>query len=129
MTYYGKLCDKSITIESKYNHLKSVTQKMLSESSMRRCIIQNPIPKDIDEIMRKYINVDIKKNERSSVSCVLKLLTTTYCVRYIRNNEKLDLNFFLISLKIRYCLELIKIDIVFLISMKCVLLLVNNLEI
>ena len=43
--------------KSKYNHFKSVTNKMLSESIMRRYIIQNPSINDIDEIMKKYNNI------------------------------------------------------------------------
>ena len=62
---------------------------------------------------------------RHSNSCVLKLLTTTNRVRYSRIITKLNLDFFLISLEIPYCLELIKIDIIFLIYMKCVSLLVD----
>ena len=53
MGYYCKLCDKSIMDNSKYNHLKSITHKMLSESIMRRYIIQNPNISDIDEIIRE----------------------------------------------------------------------------
>ena len=48
----------------------------------------------IDEIMRKYIIVYNKKYERYSVSCGLKLLTTTNRVKYIKINTKLNLDYF-----------------------------------
>ena len=75
--------------------MKSVTHEMLSESVMKRYIIQDPTIKNIDEILRRFINICNKKYERYLVSCVLKLLTTTNCVRHIRINEKLILDFFL----------------------------------
>ena len=70
----------------------------------RRYIILNLIFDQIDEIMKRYINRFNKKYERYSISCVLKQLTTNR-VRYIRTNTKLSLDYFLISLKIQYCLE------------------------
>ena len=48
----------------------------------------------IDEMMKKYVNIYNKNFERFSVSCVLKLLTTTNRVRYIKNNTKLNLEYF-----------------------------------
>ena len=56
MTYYCKLCDKSIMNKSKYDHLKSIGHKILDESIIPRYIIQDPNIKNIDEIMRKYIS-------------------------------------------------------------------------
>ena len=93
MSYYWNLCDKSIMDKSKYNHLKSISHKMLSEYNLRRYIIQNPKIIDIDEIMRKQIVIYNKKLERYSVSCVLKLLTATNCVRYMRINTRLNLGY------------------------------------
>ena len=86
MSYYCILCGKS-----KNNHLKSVTHKMLSESIIRRYIIQNPINNVIDEIMKRYTIIYNKEYERYLVRCVLKLLTTTNRVRYIRINTKPNL--------------------------------------
>ena len=61
--------------------MKSVTQKMLSESTMRRYVIQKPNVNDIEEPMRKNIIIYNKKHERYLVRCVIKLLTTTNRVR------------------------------------------------
>ena len=57
MTYYCKLCDQSKKDKSKYNHLKSITHKILDESIIKRNIIRNPDIRDIDEIMRNYIEI------------------------------------------------------------------------
>ena len=57
------MCDQSIMNKSKYNHLKSLTHKMLNESIMRRYFIQDPNINDIDEILRKYNNISNKKYE------------------------------------------------------------------
>ena len=43
--------DKSI-----YNHLKSITHKILDESNLKGYINLNPNMTEIDEIMRKDIN-------------------------------------------------------------------------
>ena len=94
MTYYCKLLDKSIMNKSKYNHLKSVNHKTLDELNISRYIIFNPIINEIDEIMKRYFMTYYKKYQPYSVSCVLKLLTTTNRVRYIRINTKLILDFF-----------------------------------
>ena len=61
MSYYCKLCDKPKLNKSKNEILKSITHKILSESNMRRYITQNPNINDIDEIMRKYIVIYIRK--------------------------------------------------------------------
>ena len=45
--------------------------------------------------MKKYINNYNTKNERYSVDCVIKLLTTTNRVRYIRINARLILDYIL----------------------------------
>ena len=55
MTYYCKLCDISMMIESKYNQLKSVIHEILDESIKTRYFFQDPNINDIDEIMRKCI--------------------------------------------------------------------------
>ena len=63
---------------------------MLSESNMRTYIIQNPNNNDIDEILRKCINIYNKKYETNLVSCLLKLLTTKNRVRNFRINARLN---------------------------------------
>ena len=61
--------------KSKDKHLKSVNHKIIDKCITRRYFIQNPNSIDIDEIMRKSINIYFKKHQQYSVSCVLKLLT------------------------------------------------------
>ena len=108
--------------KSKFNHLKSAIHKILSESIMRTYIFQNPKINDIDEIMRKHIIIYNKKHESYLVGCVLKILSTTNHVGHIRMKEKLNLEYFLFSLEFLYCLELIRIDITFLLSLNCIIL-------
>ena len=43
--------------KSKFNHLKSVGHKILDKSFIKRCNIENPNTHDIDEIMKRYINI------------------------------------------------------------------------
>ena len=50
----------------------------------------NPNFDQFDEILKSYINIYNKKCENYLVSCVLKLLTTTNRVRYIRVITKLN---------------------------------------
>ena len=109
--------------------MKSVTHKILDESNISRYTIFNPIINEIDEIMMRYITFYNQKYQHQSVGCVLKLLTITNHVRHIRINEKRNLEYYFTFFKNLYCLELIKIDIMFLIIMKCILLLVVLLEI
>ena len=78
----------------KHKHLKSITPKILDESIITRYIIEHPLIKNIYELMRKYINIYNINFDRHSVSCVLKLLTTTNRARYIRNIRKPNLNYF-----------------------------------
>ena len=61
MTYSCKYCDKSIVHKSKYNHLKTITQKPLNESIVRRYIISNPNNDKIAEIRKRYNNIYLKK--------------------------------------------------------------------
>ena len=62
---------------------------------MRRYIILNPTFDQTDEILKRYIRIYNKKYEKKSVCCVIKQLTTTTRVRYIRINTKFILdNFF-----------------------------------
>ena len=53
--------------KSKYKHLKSVIHKIIDKSVTRRYFIQNPNSNEIDEILRKYINIYNKKHQRDSV--------------------------------------------------------------
>ena len=80
--------------KSRYNHLKSVTQKLLDEPIISKYIIPNPIIKKVDEIMKRCNNIYNKKYQQNSISCVIKLLTITNRNRYIRINEKPNLDYF-----------------------------------
>ena len=90
MIYFCKLSDKARRNKSKYNHLKSATHKTLDESIIRRFVVLNPIFEKIDGKLSRYFIIYIKTYERYLVGCVLKLLTTTSHVRYI----KIDLDYF-----------------------------------
>ena len=61
MTYYCKLCDNSMINKSKYNHLKSVTHKILDESIKGRYLFFTTFFNESDEIMKRYINIYNKK--------------------------------------------------------------------
>ena len=81
MSYFCKLKDKSKLNKSKCNHLKSTTHKTLDESFISKYIILNAIFDQIDETTKRYNNIYNKKYEQYSVSCVLKISTTTNRVR------------------------------------------------
>ena len=65
MRFFCKFCDKSIMNNSKYNHSKSISNKMLSKSSMRRYNLQKPNINDIDEILRKHIIIYSKNTKEN----------------------------------------------------------------
>ena len=79
--------------KSKYKHFKSINHKTLVQSIIRKYIIFKPIFDEIDEIMRRYITINNKKQEKSEVRCILKLFTTTNHVRRNRINTKLNLDY------------------------------------
>ena len=47
--------------KSKYNQLKSIIQKTVDKSIIRRCIMFNPVFDQVDEIIKRY-NILCKKN-------------------------------------------------------------------
>ena len=57
MTYYCKLCEKSVINKSKNIHSKSINHKTLDYSNIRTYIFLTPNFDDVDEIMRKYNNI------------------------------------------------------------------------
>ena len=57
MTYFCKLCDKSRKSKSKYNHFKSITQKTLDKSIIKKYIILISNFDQVDELMRKFIKI------------------------------------------------------------------------
>ena len=81
--------------KSKWNNLKSSTHNIHDESITRRYIILDPNKNLFDEIMKKIFNNYKNNYARYLVSCLLKLLTTTNHVRYIRINEKPNVEYFL----------------------------------
>ena len=85
----------------KKNHSQSKTRKTLAESNIRIYNILNSIFDQIDEIMKRYINIYHKKYEHYSVRYVLKLLTITNRVGFIRIITRLKLGYFFNFSKIR----------------------------
>ena len=68
-------------INPNFNHSKSIGHEVQNESILRRIFFRKPNINDIDEILRKYINIYGRNYQQYSVSCVLKLLTITNHVR------------------------------------------------
>ena len=83
-----KLCDKTIKIKSKKEHLNSRDHKYLSESIIFRYIILNPDFIKVDEILSKFVNIYNKTYEQYEVRCLLKSLTK----KMILNISELLLN-------------------------------------
>ena len=69
---------------SKYKHFKSKTHSWIENFIIMRYIILNPNFDEVDEKTRKYVNNYNKIYEVYQVRCLLKMMTTTNCVRYIR---------------------------------------------
>ena len=93
MTYFCKLSDKSLMKKSKDKHSKSLTHHKLDMPIIRRYIILKPIISEVDEIMKRYINICKKKYQQYEVRYILNLLTTANRVRYFRVNTKLKLDY------------------------------------
>ena len=74
-------------------HFKTITHKSQNESIMRRNINLNPNFDEIEVTGRRYMNKHNEKYVEYDVRYVLKLLTTTNCVRYIRVNPKSNLEY------------------------------------
>ena len=53
MTYYRKLCDKSICSKSRYKQFKSITHKSHSGSVIGKYVILIPRFAEIDTILKK----------------------------------------------------------------------------
>ena len=69
MTYYCKLCDKSICAKSRYKHFISTTLKTLNMSILTRYVIVNPIFDEVVELTRVYINIYNRKYKKYAVRC------------------------------------------------------------
>ena len=66
-----------IIIESKYH-------SSLVNSIIRRYIIAKSTPNKIDDIIRKYLKIHFEKYEKIKVILLLKLLTSSNQIEYIR---------------------------------------------
>ena len=64
-----KLCDKSIKINSKKNHLNSAYHKFLSDSILIKDIIQNPDFSNKENILKNYIPENNKTFESDKIIC------------------------------------------------------------
>ena len=93
MTYFCKLCDKTMTSLSKNKNFKSKTHISLTNSIIMSYIILNPTLDETDEIMRNYVNIHNKKYEEYDVHCLLHLVTTTNRVRCIRIKPQSSLHY------------------------------------
>ena len=91
MTYYCKLCEKTVNLKSKYKHFKSKTHKSHSETIIRTYIVLITNFQDIDAIMMRYINKHKEKYEGYDVRCVLKFLTTKIVLVYLKLTQNLVL--------------------------------------
>ena len=73
MTFYCKLCDKTINLKTKHKHLKSKKLNYLEDFIIMRYIVENPDITQPNEIMQKYIDIHSKKYNLYQVRCVLKV--------------------------------------------------------
>ena len=84
MKFHCEICDKVMNEGFRNNHLESKYHSPLVNSSIRRYFIANPIPNKIDDIIRKYLKVHFEKYEKFNVTLLLKLLTLSNQIKYIR---------------------------------------------
>ena len=84
MSYYCKLCDKTMKTSSKEKHKKSDIHITLERQNIYRCFIINPDFDRVNEIVRNYVNLQIKNSDRFIVHCLFKMLTNTKTIKYIR---------------------------------------------
>ena len=78
MTYYCKLKNKSISLETKHKHLKSKKHKNLEDSIIMRNKNEEPDITQLIEIMQKSNGLHNKKNDFYQVRCVLKVNDKQY---------------------------------------------------
>ena len=93
MTYYFKLWYKIMKSLSEEKHFKFEIHTAFTNSILMRFIVRNVNFKEIGELLRKYVNNHIEKYEEYDVHCLLKLLTTTNRVRYIRIKPRSSLQY------------------------------------
>ena len=69
MSYYCKLCDKTMKNSTKYKHNKSRYHIAFSNAIICRYIILNPDFDKFEEIMRKYVIIQNKEYDEYRVYC------------------------------------------------------------
>ena len=82
MTYYLKICDKSICGKPNYKHPKSLKHTTLNDSIIKRYITSNANFDEVDETLRKYVNIHNKEYDHFDLHWLNELLITTNHVRY-----------------------------------------------
>ena len=78
------ICDKIIYEELANYHLQSGYHKRLSDSFIRRYIITNPKPKEIDDTIGRYLRFHYRQNEKFLVIFSVKLLIPSNQIKNIR---------------------------------------------
>ena len=84
MTYYCKLCDKKTDLKSKHEHFKSKNHKYLEEIFIMRYFVENPDITQINELLKKFVNIYIKKCYFNQIRCVIKVLTNTNDIQNLK---------------------------------------------
>ena len=84
MKFHCEIGDKVMNEEFRNTHLESKYHSSLVNSIIRNYIIANPTPNKIDDIIRKYVIVHLEKYEKFKVILLLKLLTPSNQIKYIR---------------------------------------------
>ena len=74
MPYFCNLCDKTISLKRKHEHLKSKKKhKFLEDFIIIRYFVENPDITQVNEIMGKYADIHNKKYGLYQVPCLLKV--------------------------------------------------------
>ena len=100
MSYYCKLCDKTIKNSSKFKHNISENHIKLENRIIRRYIISNTNFDRVHEIVRNYVNSYSKEYNLFSVQCLFKMLTKTKAIKYIRLPLRCHAHYILSLIKI-----------------------------
>ena len=78
MVYFFDVCDKTIKLKSKNNHLKSLTHIQNEKSFRINHTIKNPYFFDIDKIYNDYITNHNQKFDLHLVKCDFKLVFNNF---------------------------------------------------
>ena len=79
---------KKIKHRSKFEHFSAENHILLESFVASRYIYFNPDFDKFDEIMRKYVNIYNKKYDEIGVYCLIKMITNTNNIEYIRTVPK-----------------------------------------